>query len=222
MTPRKIAAALLLGSGAWVLPAARVPEWPGFRGPNSNPVSENPRLPEAWSTSGNIAWRAAIPGRGWSSPVVVRNQVLLTTVVTDGKSKPPQAGVDYSNEFIAELKKKGLSDKEILEKVTGRDIELPAEVNVHYWLYCLDLKSGAVRWKREFFAGRPPGGRHRKNSFASETPVTDGKLVYVYAANPGLFAFQLNGQPAWSTRLEALPVYLDFGTGASPALVGET
>ena len=36
-------------------------------------------------------------------------------------------------------------------------------------------------WKQEYNYGRPPGGRYRKNSFASETPVTDGKRVYVYA-----------------------------------------
>ena len=81
--------------------SGREPEWPQFRGPQSNPVSENPRLPESWSATENIAWRAEIPGRGWSSPVVVGTKVFLTTVTTDGKSKPPQVGVDYSNQLVA-------------------------------------------------------------------------------------------------------------------------
>ena len=200
--------------------SGREPEWPQFRGPQSNPVGENPRLPESWSTTENIAWRAEIPGRGWSSPVVVGRKVFLTTVTTDGKSKPPQTGVDYSNQLVAELMKQGLDEKQVIERVTERDIELPAEVTLHYFLYCLDFKTGKVNWKREFFSGRPPGGRHRKNSFSSETPVTDGKLIYVYAGNLGLYAYKLNGEPVWATPSEAYPVYLDFGTGGSAALHG--
>jgi outer membrane protein assembly factor BamB len=92
---------------------------------------------------------------------------------------------------------------------------------LHYFLYCLNLKSGKVEWKREFHTGRPPGGRHRKNSFVSETPVTDGKAVYVYVANLGLYAFDLKGKALWSTPQEAMPIYMDFGTGSSPVLVGE-
>ncbi len=210
------AALLLIAS---LLPG-REPEWPAFRGPNSNPVSANPRLPDAWSKTANIAWSTEIPGRGWSSPVSVGSKVFLTTVTTDGKSKPPQTGFDYSNEYMAELKKQGLSDKQVMERVAERDMELPAEVTVHYFLYCLDLKTGAVNWKRELHAGHPPGGRHRKNSFASETPVTDGKFIYVYVGNLGLYAYKLNGERAWSTPLEALPVYLNFGTGGSAALHG--
>ncbi len=200
--------------------SGREPEWPQFRGPQSNPVSENPRLPESWSTTENIAWRAEIPGRGWSSPVVVGTKVFLTTVTTDGKSKPPQVGVDYSNQLVAELMKQGLDEKQVVARVTERDIELPAEVTLHYFLYCLDLKTGKVNWKREFFAGRPPGGRHRKNSFSSETPVTDGKLIYVYVGNLGLYAYKLNGERAWATPSEAYPIYLDFGTGGSAVLHG--
>ncbi len=104
--------------------------------------------------------------------------------------------------------------------MTERDIELPAEVMLHYSLYCLNLKSGKVEWQKEFNAGHPPGGRHRKNSFTSESPVTDGKFVYVYVANLGLWAFDLKGKLAWTTPLEASPIYLDFGTGSSPALAG--
>ena len=77
-----------------------------------------------------------------------------------------------------------------------------------------------MEWKKEFFTGKPPGGRHRKNSFISESPVTDGKFVYVYVANLGLWAFDLKGKQAWTTPLEANPIYLDFGTGSSPALAG--
>lgn len=194
--------------------------WPQFRGPDSNPVGANPKLADRWSKTENVEWSREIPGRGWSSPIVTGSKVYVTTVTTDGTSKPPQIGTEYSNEYVAELVKQGLSQKEILERVTSRDIELPKEVKLHYFLYCLNLQSGKVEWQREFHTGQPPGGRHRKNSFVSESPVTDGKFVYVYVANLGLWAFDLKGKPAWSTPLEANPIYLELGTGSSPALAG--
>ena len=39
-------------------------------------------------------------------------------------------------------------------------------------------------------------------------------------ANLGLYAYDLKGKQVWTTPLEANPIYLDFGTGASPALHG--
>jgi outer membrane protein assembly factor BamB len=197
------------------------PEWPRFRGPDGNPVVAKGRLPEKWSTTENVEWAAEVPGRGWSSPIVNGRWVFLTTVTTEGKSKPPQIGTEYSNEYAAELMKQGLSQQEVLDRLTARDIELPKEVMLHYFLYCLDIQTGNVVWKQEFYSGRPPGGRHRKNSFASETPVTDGKRVYVYVANLGLYAYDMKGAEVWHTPLEAYPIYLDFGTGGSPAFLGD-
>ncbi len=195
------------------------PEWPGFRGPFSNPATGNSGLPDKWSATSNIEWATPIPGLGWSSPVVVGKHVFLTTVTTDGKAKQPQIGSSYSNDYIAELSKQGFKGKELLDRLNARDFEFPNEVSVHYFLYSLDLDSGKINWKREFHTGRPPGGRHRKNSFCSETPVTDGKHVYVYINNLGLFTYDLDGNKVWNTPLESFPTILDFGTASSPVLV---
>jgi outer membrane protein assembly factor BamB len=108
-----------------------------------------------------------------------------------------------------------------MDRLNARDFELPNEVSLHYFLYSIDLESGKVNWKREFHAGRPPGGRHRKNSFCSETPVTDGQRVYVYINNLGLFAYDLNGNKVWNTPLESFPTIMDFGTASSPTLVDD-
>jgi len=195
--------------------------WPQFRGPESNPVGTHTRLADRWSKTENVEWSFDVPGRGWSSPIVTGGKVYVTTVTTEGKSKEPQVGTEYSNEYVAELQNQGLSMQEIIKRLNERDIELPSEVMLHYMLYRLDLKSGKVEWQKEFFAGRPPGGRHRKNSFVSETPVTDGKFIYLYATNLGLWAFDLKGNQVWHTPLEAHPIYLDLGTGSSPALAGD-
>ncbi|HEU4711297.1 MAG TPA: PQQ-binding-like beta-propeller repeat protein [Pyrinomonadaceae bacterium] len=212
--------AMLLLTAGMAHAQAQDMAWPQFRGPQSNPVGTHAKLADRWSKTENVEWAQDIPGRGWSSPIVTGGKVYLTTVTTDGKSKPPQTGTEYSNEYIAEMQKQGLAMPEIIKRVTERDIELPHEVTLHYFLYCLDLKSGKVEWSKEFYTGRPPGGRHRKNSFISETPVTDGKFIYLYVANLGLWAFDLKGKQSWTTPLEANPIYLDFGTGSSPALAG--
>jgi outer membrane protein assembly factor BamB len=215
----------LIAVASWALASslaqATEPAWPQFRGPDSNPVGTHAQLPDRWSKTENVEWVTPIPGRGWSSPIVVGKKVFLTSVTTEGKSKVPQTGVDFSNDYVAELVKQGLKEEEIVARLTERDIELPHEVVLHYFLYCLDLETGAVTWKQEFHSGRPPGGRHRKNSFTSETPVSDGKRVYVYVGNLGLFAYDLDGKKAWSTPLDAFPIYLDFGTGSSPVLHGK-
>ncbi|HEY6401630.1 MAG TPA: PQQ-binding-like beta-propeller repeat protein, partial [Blastocatellia bacterium] len=99
--------------------------WPQFRGPNSNPVGANPRMAERWSKTENVEWSQEIPGRGWSSPIVTGGKVYLTSVTTEGKSKPPQIGTEYSNEYVAELRKQGLPMEEVERLVTARDTELP-------------------------------------------------------------------------------------------------
>lgn len=195
--------------------------WPAFRGPDANPVSENDRLPLEWSTTENVEWVAEVPGMGWSSPISAGGLVFLTSATSDREMKPPQTGTEYSNEYIAELLGQGLSQEEAIAKVTERDMELPEEISLTYLLLAYDLESGREVWRRTLFEGPPPGGRHRKNSYTSETPVTDGESVFVYIGNLGLWAYSLEGEPRWHTELEAYPMYLDFGTGGSPALLDD-
>src|SRR5215472_4282057 len=110
------------------------PEWPGFRGPASNPYTVNSNLPERWSKTFNIEWSANVPGLGWSSPIVVGKNIFLTTVTTDGKAKQPQVGVNYSNDYAAELSKQGIQGQELMDRLNARDFEFPGEVSIHYFL----------------------------------------------------------------------------------------
>jgi outer membrane protein assembly factor BamB len=203
---------------AGALLALLVTNWPQFRGPDLNPVGSHKGLPDQWSATKGVEWSIEVPGRGWSSPIVAGEKIFLTTAMTEGKSKQPQIGTEYSNEYFADLVKQGLPAEQAMERVAERDIEMPDEVTLHYFLYCFNLRNGAVLWKKEIHSGRPPGGRHRKNSFVSETPVTDGERIYVYIANLGFYAYTLEGKALWTTALDAYPVYLEFGTGASPAI----
>jgi hypothetical protein len=58
--------------------------WPQFRGPGARGVAAGEALPDRWSATENVAWKTAIPGRGWSSPIVWGSNVFLTSVVNTG------------------------------------------------------------------------------------------------------------------------------------------
>ncbi len=192
--------------------------WPQFRGPQGAGVLADGKLPTSWTTKDNVAWSAEVQGRGWSSPVAWDNTVFLTSAISGGKFKEPSTGI-YGNDFVAELSKQGLSQEEVLKRVTERDIELTSESGeIRYMVYAFDAKTGKVKWEREAHKGLPIGGRHRKNTFASETPATDGERIYAYFGNVGLYAYAMNGKPLWHMRFDPQPMYLDFGTAASPVV----
>jgi len=60
--------------------------WMRFRGPNGQSVSGERNLPVKWSADENIVWKTSIPGNGWSSPIVYRQHIFLTTATEDGVS----------------------------------------------------------------------------------------------------------------------------------------
>jgi outer membrane protein assembly factor BamB len=61
-------------------------DWPQFRGPTGQGHSDEQGLPLNWTETKNIRWKVAIPGKGWSSPVVRGDQIWLTTATEEGKS----------------------------------------------------------------------------------------------------------------------------------------
>ncbi len=208
------------GTALWAWSGPDQATWPQFRGADGSGVAVGEGLPERWSKSDNVLWSREIPGRGWSSPVVWGQRVFVTSAVQQGDFKEPWTGI-YGNEYIAELRRQGLSQDEIMSRVRARDSEVPEESEEVRWMvYCLDAASGRILWERQAHRGLPFGGRHRKNTYASETPVTDGQRVYAYFGNVGLFAFSVEGEPLWQRKWAPGKIYLDFGTSSSPSLHG--
>ncbi len=192
----KLAASILFAcamSGA----ALGAANWPQFRGPEAGVAADDPRLPESWSTTENVAWKSAVAGSGWSSPVVWGDHVFLTAAVTATDAERPKPGL-YLGTFITQPK------------------------GEYRWkVYDYDFRSGRLRWEREVKAAVPSGAKHLKNSYASETPVTDGQRVYAYFANVGLFVFDMNGTPLWSKPMGPYTMRNGWGSGASPVLHGD-
>jgi outer membrane protein assembly factor BamB len=187
--------AALLALATSLLARASDADWPQFRGPGARGVAENPNLPDRWSATENVAWKTEIPGRGWSSPIVWGNRVFLTTVVNLGESEAPKKGLYFGGERLSPVK---------------------AE---HQWkVFCLDLACGKVLWERLVHRGEPAMPIHIKNSYASETPVTDGQRVYAYFGNVGVFCFDMEGRSVWSKPIKPHATRLGWGTAASPVL----
>ena len=186
-------AALLLCAAALMLPGAD--QWPQFRGPQSTGVADDPALPDNWSTTRNVVWKSEIPGSGWSSPVVWGDRIFVTSVISTVAPEAPKKGLYFG----------------------GNREAIPADE--HRWMvYAVDWKTGKILWEREVYRGAPRSSHHLKNTYASETPVTDGERVYAYFGNVGLFVFDMNGKLVWSERLGPFRTRYGWGTAASPVL----
>jgi outer membrane protein assembly factor BamB len=197
--------------------AALAQDWRQFRGPDASGIADGAKLPEKWSATEHVAWSIDIPGRGWSSPIVLGDTVYVTTAINAKSFKAPWTGI-YGNDYAAELQKQGLSPEEVMTRLRAREIEGPDESGeISYAVLAIDAKTGKTKWSREAHRGLPPGGRHRKNTYASETPATDGDRLYVsFGGNVGIFCYSLDGELLWKHTWPPQPIYLDFGTASSP------
>jgi outer membrane protein assembly factor BamB len=192
LRPRWIVSLLL---GATALSAVAQSNWPQFRGAQSIGVATNLNLPTTWNATQNVAWKTAVPGFGWSSPVVWGDQIFVTSVVRDGEVEPPKKGLYF-----------------------GGERRSPSTNTQHWIVYAFDWSTGKKRWEKEVHAGLPSSSVHLKNTYASETPVTDGERVYAYFGNLGLFCLDRNGKEVWSERLGQFKMRAGWGTAASPVL----
>ncbi|CAN5203687.1 PQQ-like beta-propeller repeat protein [soil metagenome] len=78
--PTAIASAAILG---WCA-VATAGDWPEFRGPTAQGITDASTLPLDWDPTRNVRWKIETPGRGWSSPVVAGDTLDLTTAVDSG------------------------------------------------------------------------------------------------------------------------------------------
>jgi outer membrane protein assembly factor BamB len=69
-----LAASVLFVCGTLALAA----DWPRFRGPGGQGVSEEIGLPVEWSADKNIVWKVKLPGAGASCPVTAGKRIFVT------------------------------------------------------------------------------------------------------------------------------------------------
>jgi len=156
--------------------------WPSFRGHHADGISDGFAAPVKWDLgkSQNIAWKAAIPGLGHSSPVIWGDRVFVTTAIS------------------------GLNTPELKVGLYG-SIDPVEDDTVHQWqLICLDKSSGKVLWKQTSYQGVPKVKRHPKSTHANSTPATDGKHVVAFFGSEGLYCYDMAGNLIWKTDFGVL------------------
>jgi outer membrane protein assembly factor BamB len=191
-------AVAILAAWALSLHGQEGENWPQFRGEGGRGIAPGSTLPDKWSAAENVAWKIGVPGQGWSSPIVWKDRIYLTTAVSSSKTEPPKKGLYLGGE--------------------RRDLIRPE----HQWkILCLELSSGKILWEHAAYKGTPSGPIHLKNTYASETPVTDGERIYAYFGNLGVFCVDNAGKEIWSRRFDPQKMRAGWGTASSPILYSD-
>jgi len=177
--------------------------WPQWRGEGGTGVSTASDYPTEWSPTTNVAWKTRIQGRGHSSPVVWGDHVFLTSSI-QGEHVPDHKAPDHLG---YDLKPGYLHPDSV-----GADYKYALKV------LALDARSGALLWEHTAYDGLMHDNRHRKNTYASPTPVTDGTLVYFYFEAAGLYAYDFKGRPVWKSEALGTIAKGGMGPGTSPIL----
>ena len=178
---------------------ASASDWGQFRGPEGNGVNTKAKLPVTWGEA-DIRWTADVPGGGWSAPIQAGNKIFLTTAVSEEVGRPKGFG-------------RGVASMGSFSRAK------PPSEAVAFEIHCLNFEDGTLLWKQVVESRKPKHKIHPSNTYATETPATDGQHVYVYFASIGVVAcFDLDGKEVWKREIGSFPSGNGFGTGSSLAL----
>jgi len=181
-------------------------DWAYWRGPEFTGMAVGD-APLNWSDTENVRWKIAIPGRGNSSPVLWGDKIFITTAIGTGsapkkepvaKAKPaPQRGRGGFN----------------------ADAQGP-QAEHRFDVLCIDRKTGKILWQRTAKTAVPHEGFHGTyGSFASNSPVTDGKHVYAFFGSRGIYCYDLEGNLVWEKDFGVqMQMRMAFGEGMAPVL----
>jgi outer membrane protein assembly factor BamB len=180
-------------------PAAMADHWPHWRGPENDGMAVSD-APLKFSDTENVKWKLAIPGKGNSSPVIWENKLFVTTAIQVGDA--PEAGAAQE----------------------GRRRAGGALTEHNFDLLCIDKNTGKILWQKTAITTTPHEGYHeRYGSFASNSPVTDGKHVFAFFGSRGIYAYDLDGNLQWKKDLNVkMRMRNAFGEGTAAVLEGDT
>ncbi|HXV63664.1 MAG TPA: PQQ-binding-like beta-propeller repeat protein [Vicinamibacteria bacterium] len=181
--------------------AAAGENWPQWRGPTADGVSPEKNLPLHWSSTLNILWKASLPGRGTSSPIVQDELVFVTLQLGSGPIDGRGA--------------------EFPEAVAPRADVVPT-LRVTLVVRALDRRDGHTVWEHRLDAGDKNAlpAVHPKHNLASPSVVTDGESVFAWMGTGQVLALDLRGNLRWEKDFARQygPFDVLWGHGSSPAL----
>jgi outer membrane protein assembly factor BamB/lysophospholipase L1-like esterase len=130
-------------------------DWPQFRGPLGNGHAPGLELALRWSETENVAWKTPIHGRGWSSPVVLGDEIWITTATDDGKELFAVCVDLASGHILHDVKVFDVESPQEIHALNSHASPTPVieggRVYVHFGSYgtaCLDTKSARTLWSR--------------------------------------------------------------------------
>ncbi len=173
--------------------------WPQWRGPNGQGVVEVTGLPTTFSDTENVAWKASIPGKAWSSPVSDGQRIWLTTAIDT-----PATEADIARR---------------LETNTG-DQPLVVSAQVSLRAVCVDQATGEVLHNVELMVERDPQWVHELNSYASPTPVLEDGKLYCHFGTYGTCCLDTATQQVLWTQRD-LQIMHENGPGSTPIVRGD-
>ncbi len=212
--------------------------WAQWRGPFFNGMAAT-GAPTQWSDTQNIKWKAAIPGRGHSTPVIWGDKIFLTTAIAadpqalNAAAPPPRRpdGSPPGDRPAGDRPAGGPPPGGRPGGGGGRQGGgggpgggVGAGIEHKFVVLALDRKTGKTLWQHSPKTATPHEGYHRQyGSFASNSPVTDGKNVWAFFGSRGLYCYDLNGKLIWEKDFGVqMKMRLQFGEGGAPALHGNT
>ena len=167
-------------------------DWLRFRGPNGSGISTSPKkMATTFGENENLVWKTKLPGAGTSSPVVVGDKVFVTCYSGYGETK----------------------------EAPGKMEDLQRHV------VCIDRKTGKILWQREVESYLPEdkyeGMGIPEHGYASSTPVSDGKHLFVFFGKSGVVAYDLDGNEIWKKSVGTGSNERKWGSAASPILFSD-
>ncbi|HEV3137826.1 MAG TPA: PQQ-binding-like beta-propeller repeat protein [Pirellulales bacterium] len=174
----RIAVLFLIGTLSVAVTSA-AENWPQFRGPNGDGRSAGTGLPVTWSESEHVAWKTAIHGKGWSSPVIWDNQIWMTTAPEDGKQLYAVCVDRETGRIVHDVRVFEIAQPQYCYPLNSYATPTPVveegRVYVHFGTHgtaALDTQSGKILWTRQDF----PCNHHRG---PASSPIVFGNLLVV-------------------------------------------
>ncbi len=175
--------------------------WPSWRGPDGTGVAKEGNPPTTWSETENIKWKVEMPDTGDCTPVIWGDKIFI------------QYAIPTAEDTDAKVPSKEEAGREIFTKTPT--------VPYKFGVMCLDRATGKTLWETTLLEAIPHEGHHQSSSFASYSPVTDGKHIWANFGSRGLHCLTVDGECVWSAELVEMLMIRGFGEGSSPAVVGD-
>jgi outer membrane protein assembly factor BamB len=185
---RSLRVAAFVGGLFLLITSARGDDWRQFRGNDTNGVASETRLPAHWSETENIAWKAELPGRGLSSPIVVAGHVIVTCSSGTPEDRLQVLSFSATSGKLEWRRQFWATGRTMVQSMTAVAAPTPASDGTRVFalfsssdLVCLDL-NGNLLWLRGLQLEHPAAGN---DVGMASSPVVVGQTAIVQIESQG-------------------------------------